>query len=108
MANAVRTDTAYPMQVGTRGSGPILRELGRPGEPRGKRRGQTRVHPTSQVTVNTLDPSGLSSPQGLAQSSNGLLREEGDCQRGGLEIRFGKVGFFHLPSEAVMEAVKAS
>lgn len=30
MANAVQTDTAYPMQVGNRGNGPILRELGRP------------------------------------------------------------------------------
>lgn len=40
---------------GQLGNGPILRELGRPGEPRGARRGQTRVHPTSQVTVNTLE-----------------------------------------------------
>lgn len=69
------------MQTGTllsyaSGTCSILRELGRPGEPRG-RRGQTGVHPTSQVTVNTLDPSGLVLPQGLASLSNGLLREKG-------------------------------
>lgn len=66
MVNAVQTDTAYPMQVGTGGNSLVLRELDRLGEPRGKTRTDSRVDPTSQVTVNTLDASGQSSPQGLA------------------------------------------